>query len=150
MAIETTITWENGVRFCVNARGHEIVCDQAAENGGTDEGMTPPELLLASLGTCAAYYAAEYLRVRSIAATGLSVTVSAEKAQRPARLTNFRVVLSVPTLATADQHHWEGILRAAKNCLIHNTLSHSTTIEIEGPARLIGSEPQEPAPATKH
>jgi organic hydroperoxide reductase OsmC/OhrA len=27
--------------------------DQPVENGGHDEGMTPPELLLASLGSCA-------------------------------------------------------------------------------------------------
>lgn len=92
MAIETTITWEDGVRFRVNARGHEIVCDQPAENGGADEGMTPLELLLASLGTCAAYYAAEYLRARSLPAADLTAAVSAEKAQGPTRLTSFRVV----------------------------------------------------------
>lgn len=129
MALEMKISCDGGVRFRASARGHDVVCDQPLENGGTDEGMTPPELLLASLGTCAAYYAAEYLRVRKLSSEGLSVKVTAEKAQRPAHLKTFRVVLSVPGLE--DQHHREGVIRATKSCLIHNTLSRPGEIGIE-------------------
>jgi putative redox protein len=50
-----------GSKFEVAARGHRVICDQPFENGGSDEGMSPPELLLASLATCAAYYATQYL-----------------------------------------------------------------------------------------
>lgn len=74
--------------------------------------MTPAELLLASLGSCAAYYAAEYLRARNVPLAGLTVSVTAEKAERPVHLRNFRLVLSVPGFE--DQHHRDGILRAAK------------------------------------
>lgn len=129
MPLEMKITYLDGVRFQVAARGHEIASDQPAENGGTDSGMTPPELLLASLGSCAAYYAVEYLRARNIPSAGLAVSVTAEKAQKPARLSSFRIGLTVPGLD--DQRHREGILRAAKNCLIHNTLANAATIEIE-------------------
>ena len=47
---------------------HRIICDQYVSDGGhgNDEGVTPPELLLASLGACAGHYAAEYLRARSL------------------------------------------------------------------------------------
>ncbi len=129
MEVEARITYVDGVRFQACAREHETVSDQPPENGGTDAGMTPPELLLASLGSCAAYYAVEYLRARKIPAAGLTVRVTAEKALKPARLTNFRVVLSVPGID--DARHQEGILRAAKNCLIHNTLLHSPIIGVE-------------------
>ena len=40
-------------------RDDTIVCDQPLDNGGTDAGITPPEFLLGSLGTCAAFYAIE-------------------------------------------------------------------------------------------
>jgi len=129
MGLETKITYVDGVRFQVVARKHEIASDQPVENGGTDGGMTPPELLLASLGSCAAYYAAEYLRARGIPITGLTVIVTAQKAQKPARLTDFKIGLSVP--GVDDQRHRDGILRAAKSCLIHNTLTHAPMIEIE-------------------
>src|ERR1700761_592648 len=51
-------------KFSVQARAHLMICDQPLENGGEDAGMTPPELLLGSLGTCAEFYAVQYLRAR--------------------------------------------------------------------------------------
>jgi putative redox protein len=139
--METKITYLDGVRFQVVARDHEIISDQLPENGGTDRGMTPPELLLASLGTCVGYYGAEYLRTRNLSAAGLSVTVSAQKTQKPARLTDLRIGLSVPGLD--GLRHRDGVLRAAKNCLIHNTLTHAPTIDID-----LESKAAEPGPAS--
>lgn len=126
--MEASISYQDGVRFRVTARGHELICDQPVENGGTDAGVTPPELLLASLGTCVMYYAVEYLRARRMPANGMTVMVRADKAQKPARLTGFTVTLSAPGLD--DPRHREGILHAAKSCLIHNTLSHAPGVEI--------------------
>lgn len=48
--MEVRVEHLGGVQFEITARQHRIVSDQPAENGGFDEGMTPPELLLASLG----------------------------------------------------------------------------------------------------
>lgn len=115
------------VRFSAAARGHEIISDQPAENSGTDTGMTPPELLLASLGTCAGYYAAQYLKARNLPAEGLEVRVTAEKALKPARLDKFRVEVKLPGL---DPKHEAGMLRAVQHCLIHNTLLHPPAVEI--------------------
>src|SRR2546426_4194039 len=42
-------------------------------------GHDAPELLLASLGTCAGYYALQYLRTRLLPTDGLTVQISAEK-----------------------------------------------------------------------
>jgi putative redox protein len=125
--METSVRYIDGVRFTAASRGHEVVCDQPADNSGTDAGMTPPEFLLASLGTCAGFYAAQYLKARGLAADGLSVRVSAEKEKAPARLASFRIEISVPGLE--DERHREGVLRAAKSCLIHNTLLNPTVIE---------------------
>jgi putative redox protein len=44
------------VRFEAGARGHRVISDQPTENGGSDGGMTPPEFLLVSLGTCAGFW----------------------------------------------------------------------------------------------
>ncbi len=126
--MDTTITYRGGVQFEVNARGHRVVCDQPTDNGGANAGMAPPEFLLASLGTCAAFYAAQYLKTRLLPADGLEVHVSAEKATGPARLASFRIDVRVPNLA--DPKHQEGVLRAAKSCLIHNTLMQPPQIEM--------------------
>jgi putative redox protein len=125
--MEVTAEFLGDSRFEVQARGHRLICDQPADNGGADTGMTPPEFLLASLATCAAYYAAQYLKVRQLPAENLLVRVSAEKAQQPSRLSSFGIEVAAPGL---DERHQAGILRAAKACLIHNTLLGQPSIEI--------------------
>lgn len=125
--MEVIIHHLGNVKFEALARGHRLVCDQPAENRGSDAGMTPPELLLSSLGTCAGYYAAEYLHTRGLSAEGLEVRVVGEKAAQPARLGSFRIEVTVPEL---EPRHEAGIRRAVQACLIHNTLLHAPAIEI--------------------
>ncbi|MCS7024476.1 MAG: OsmC family protein [Bryobacteraceae bacterium] len=125
--MNVVVKHENNVRFCAEARGHRVICDQPLSNNGEDQGMTPPELLLASLGTCAAYYAVEYLRTRGFSAEGLEVRVEAEKSPGPARLSQFRIQVSLPAL---DERHQQGVLRAIKSCLIHNTLLNAPAIDV--------------------
>src|ERR1700704_1029 len=105
--MEIRIQHLGGVKFAAIARGHRIVCDQPASNGGVDSGMTPPEFLLASLGTCAGFYAAQYLKNHQLSQAGLEVVVNAEKAAAPARLGKFRVDVIAPGLAP---EHEAGIL----------------------------------------
>jgi uncharacterized OsmC-like protein len=114
------------VKFEADTRGHRVICDQPPDNGGSDQGMTPPEFLLASLGTCAGFYAVQYLKARNLPADGLQVTVHADKLLQPARVGQFRIEVFVPGL---DAHHEAGILRAVKACLIHNTLLNAPAIE---------------------
>ena len=125
--MEVTAQYLAGSKFEVAARGHRLVCDQPVDNGGSDAGMTPPEFLLASLATCAAYYAAQYLKARKLPAQELKVRAGAEKAMQPARLASFHIEVTVFGL---DDHHQAGILRAVKSCLIHNTLLGGPGIEI--------------------
>jgi uncharacterized OsmC-like protein len=124
--MEARIQHLGGVKFEAVARGHRVICDQPPDNGGSDSGMTPPEFLLVSLGTCAGFYAAQYLKTRSLSAEGLEIKVTAEKAMQPARLGRFRIEVIVPNL---DPAHETGILRAVKACLVHNTLVHTPEIE---------------------
>jgi putative redox protein len=124
--METSITYLDGVRFEAESRGHKVICDQPAGDAAADTGMAPPEFLLVSLGTCAGYYALQYLKARSLSTEGLAVRVIAEKATQPVRLGSFRIEVTAPGL---EARHHEGILRAVKLCLVHNTLVHPPAIE---------------------
>src|SRR5437868_7028971 len=126
--MEVRVEQVTGMQFEAKARGHRLLSDQPLELGGADQGMTPPELLLAALGSCAGSYASEYLRVRSLPIAGLSIRVIAEKAAQPARLASFHVEIEAPS--ARDDRHREGLIRAVKKCLIHNTLLHPPEFEI--------------------
>jgi len=125
--MEVEILYKGEAKFDAMARGHRVICDQPAANGGSDSGMTPPEFLLVSLGTCAGFYAAQYLKARSLPADGLRIKVTAEKATEAARLASFQIEVTAPEL---DPQHQAGILRAVILCLIHNTLLTAPAIDI--------------------
>jgi uncharacterized OsmC-like protein len=126
--MEVKVSHLGQVKFEIQSRTHSIVCDQPAENGGEDAGMTPPELMLASLGSCAAFYAVQYLKTRNLAESGVEVSVTAEKLKGPARLGNFKIQVECPVPLTAEQH--EGLMRSVHHCLIHNTLLTPPSVEI--------------------
>jgi len=127
--MEVSVEHLGAVQFQIKARQHVIVSDQPPEDGGSDQGMTPPELLLASLGSCAAYYAAQYLKKYNLAAEGTSVRVTADKLKNPARVGNFRVEVKSPV--ELSEQHKQGMERSVHHCVIHNTLLNPPDIALE-------------------
>jgi putative redox protein len=127
--LEVLVDHLGEVQFEVKARGHRVFCDQPTENGGFDEGMTPPEFLLASLGACAGYYAVQYLKARHLPMRGLRVRTTADKVEAPPRVDNIRIELEYPE--TLDERHRAGVLAAVHKCMIHNTLLNPPRISVD-------------------
>jgi len=127
--LEVTVEHLGAVQFEIKARGNTVICDQPEESGGFDEGMTPPELMLASLGSCAAFYAVDYLKRSKLDVQGTRVRVRAEKAKNPARLDDFKIEVDVP--AGLSEAQVKGVEEAVHRCLIHNTLIHPPAIALE-------------------
>jgi uncharacterized OsmC-like protein len=126
--MEVVVEHLGAVQFEIKARQHTLICDQPPENNGDDEGMTPPELLLASLGSCAAYYAVDYLKRNKLDRPGVKTRVTAEKVKGPFRLDNFKIEVEVP--GGLEENHLKGIEDAVHRCLIHNTLLHPPTMNV--------------------
>jgi putative redox protein len=127
--LEVLVNHLGDVQFEVKARNHTIYCDQPAEHGGFDEGMTPPEFFLASMGACAGYYAVQYLKAHGLPMEGLQIRTTAEKASGPARISAINVTLDYPeSLEPRDR---DGLCQAVQKCVIHNTLLYPPKIEIK-------------------
>jgi putative redox protein len=105
-----------------------LIADQPIDSGGDDEGMTPPELLLASLGSCAAFYAVDYLKRNGVLRDSVKVRITAEKVKGPFRVDNFRIEVEAP--GGLEEKHQQGLDDAVHRCLIHNTLLHPPKIEL--------------------
>lgn len=133
--MEVTVEHLGDVQFEIRARKHTIASDQPEESGGFDEGMTPPELMLASLGACEGYYAVQYLRKKGLATEGTRIRVTADKKTGPGRLDNFKIQIDLPV--AIGEEHKKGVEEAVHRCLIHNTLERPPKITIainNGPA----------------
>jgi len=144
--MEVIVEHLGDVQFEIKARQHTIVCDQPLKNGGFDEGMTPPELLLAALGSCVGYYAAQYMRKHKLLGQGTLVRVSAEKAKNPARMDDFQIEVDIPV--ELDAEHRTGVEHSAERCLIHNTLLHPPRIAVH--VKSTGSIPVVVAKSPSH
>jgi uncharacterized OsmC-like protein len=126
--MEVIVEHLGAVQFEIKARQHTIISDQPIDSGGDDEGMTPPELLLASLGSCAAFYAVDYLKRNGLLRDGVKVRATAEKVKGPFRVDNFKIEVEVP--GGIEEKHMKGLDDAVHRCLIHNTLLHPPKIEL--------------------
>jgi putative redox protein len=126
--MEVTVQHLGDVQFEIRARQNSIISDQPVENGGSDAGMTPPELLLASLASCAAYYAVDYLRKHDLYVDGVNVKLAAAKEKNPPRLDHFELSVAAPRELTPGQQ--VALERWVHNCLIQNTLMHPPSIRI--------------------
>lgn len=126
--MEVMVEHLGAVQFEIKARQHIVISDQPSESKGFDEGMTPPELLLASLGSCAAYYAVDYLVRNKIERDGVRTHVTAEKVKAPFRLDNFKIEVEIP--GGLEEIHLKGIEEAVHRCLIHNTLLQPPKMEV--------------------
>ena len=54
--------------------------------------------------------------------------MGADKGKAPARLARLRIDIELP--AGIDARHHDGVMHAAKRCLIHNTLTNPPEIEV--------------------
>lgn len=99
--MEVIVEHLGSVQFRIRARGHFLESDQPGEKRGFDEGMTPRELLPASLGSGAGYCAATYLGKHKLATEGTGVRVTCEPVKDPVPLlSNFIAEVGAPVELT--------------------------------------------------
>ena len=136
--MEITLQHKGGARFIAEARKHRLVIDQPAEDGATDNGMSPAELLLVSLGSCVGQFVAQYLSLRGLSSEGLVVRVAADRSTRPMRLNGFRVEVVAPALNERQLSALQKTFAAAG--LVHGAISRENDIRITAASVPAGGE----------
>ena len=118
-----------GDRFRIAVRQHTLSVDQPEADGGEDTAPTPPELFVASLASCVAFYARRFLSRHGLPVAGLSVTAEFRVASHPARVGEVNLQVQVPGgLAPAQE---AALLAVASHCTVHNTLLQPPAVRIE-------------------
>jgi len=108
---------------------HSLIIDVPASMGGKDRGPTPPELFVASLGSCVGAFVAQYCGRTGIDASEMTVDVTFDKLESPTRLTNLKVRVELPHGQCADRQ--AAIRRVAEHCPVHETIVTLEGIEID-------------------
>jgi putative redox protein len=108
-----------GFRNSVTIRGHELTVDEEAEDGGTDAGPTPLELLAGSLAGCVAITMEMYAGRKGWDVAGVGVDVEFSPAERGTP-TRFEIVLRLPEHLTDEQADRLAVIAA--KCPVHRVL----------------------------
>jgi len=114
-------------RTKVYAGGHFIYSDEPADLGGTDEGMTPAALLLASLGSCTAITIRMYADRKEMALEAIKIHLSIDnKEEELSKDTNIsRQIEFIGDLTDKER---DRLLQIADKCPIHKILSNPISI----------------------
>ena len=124
-----TVDYLDGPKFQVTCRSHSIIIDQPKSEGGTDQGMTPVELLGASLSGCAVYYTYLFLKRRIKDLKGLEIKATWQFLEDPHRVGIINLLVVPPRTLTESEK--SGLLKTIEHCTVENTLKNTPDIKIE-------------------
>ncbi len=110
--------------FTVKSRDYEFIIDI---NG---KGITPPDTLLASIGSCIGVYIHKYAQGSKLALDKFKISIDAEFcAEKPVRFKTINVSIDLNGIVLNERRK-KAFLEFIKNCPVHNTLKNNPDLEI--------------------
>ena len=138
--VRVKLPLKEGFRTQITAGQHQLIADEPKEAGGTDEGPSPYELLLASLGACTAMTLKMYVERKKLPVTDVEVLLTfdrihiddCESCVKEERLNDQQVQhISRLIYVTGDvtEEQKERLLYIAGRCPVHVTLHSNPHVE---------------------
>lgn len=122
MKIQATI--KDQYTTTIEARGHHIIADEPASLEGQDKGMTPTELLGASLASCTCITMRMYAKRKGLEAD-INVMVDVHLDIKTTKAT-FKKYIKVHGDVSESDH--DRLIKIASSCPIHKLLVQTSEI----------------------
>jgi len=110
------IRFPGGAAVDAHFKGHTIHTDQPERAGGGDTGPAPFDLFLASIGTCAGYYALVFCQQRGLSTEGLNLTLGLERDPERPRLSAIKIQVQLPD--DFPEKYRTAIVRSIDQCAV--------------------------------
>jgi len=124
------IRFPGGVAVDAEVHGFTVHTDQSQAHGGGGSGPAPFDLFLASIGTCAGFYALRFCQERQISTAGMELRMTLEK--DPATVGSVRLELTLP--AGFPEKYVGAVLRAMDQCAVKRALLDPPAFEMSAVA----------------
>jgi uncharacterized OsmC-like protein len=119
------VTHTQDYSFTVKSKDYEFVIDS---NGAA--GITPPDALLASLGSCVGVYVRKYAEGAKLKIENFSIRVEGDLCKEPpARFKEINISIDLKELIL-DERRKKSFSEFIKNCPVHNTLESHPEVKI--------------------
>ena len=138
--VRVKLPLKEGFRTQITAGQHQLIADEPTEAGGTDEGPSPYELLLASLGACTAMTLKMYVERKKLPVTDVEVLLTfdrihiddcescvKEERSNDQKVQHISRLIYVTGDVTEEQK--ERLLYIAGRCPVHVTLHSNPHVE---------------------
>lgn len=122
------IRFPGGAAVEARYRGHTVLTDQPERAGGRDSAPTPFDLFLASIATCAGYYALEFCRQRGIPTDELGVSLEPVRDPERKRVGTVRLRVTLPP--EFPEKYQRAILRAIDQCSVKRHIVEPPAFEV--------------------
>ena len=123
------VRFPGGVAVEAIHAGMTIRTDQPVAAGGAGSAPSPFDLFLASIGTCAGYYALRFCQERQLSTEGLGLSMDWERSPETKLVARIRISLRLPE--GFPEKYRVAILRAADQCSVKKHLAAPPAIEVE-------------------
>jgi uncharacterized OsmC-like protein len=138
--VRVKLALKEGFRTQISAGGHQLIADEPKEAGGTDEGPSPYDLLLAALGACTAMTLKMYVERKKLPITDVEVLLTfdrihiddcescvKEERSNDQEVQHISRLIYVTGDVTEEQK--ERLLHIAGRCPVHVTLHSNPHVE---------------------
>lgn len=126
--MQMNVTFPGGARVDAAFRGFEVHTDQPEKAGGESSAPAPFDLFLASLATCAGYYALRFCQSRDLDTDGLALDLQTERDPETKRLAKIRLDLQLPP--GFPEKYRPAIVRAMDQCAVKKALEDPPSFEV--------------------
>jgi uncharacterized OsmC-like protein len=123
---KVSIINEGTAEFKAKSEDYEFSIDSEGKKG-----MTPPDTLLAALGSCMGVYIRKYSRNTNLEIKSFEITLTAElSTEKPISFRKINAVIDLKG-QKLDEMRMNSLLSFIKNCPVHNTCKTNPEIEVK-------------------
>lgn len=122
------ITFPGGVQVNAQFNGFEIATDQPEKKGGQNSAPSPFDFFLASLGTCAGFFALRFCQQRELSTEGLRLQLTTKHNAETKRLDRVEITMQLPK--DFPEKYRSAISRATDQCAVKKALLDTPEIEL--------------------
>ncbi|HDT12820.1 MAG TPA: osmotically inducible protein OsmC [Candidatus Aminicenantes bacterium] len=125
---ELKVVFGDKYKIDVDYKGFTIKTDQPVRDGGDGTAPAPFDYFLASLASCAGYYALAFCRERKIPTEGLAMTMTAEKGESSRLMERITIAVALPE-GFPDKYR-RAVVKAIDHCTVKANILQAPRFEV--------------------
>jgi len=123
------VTFPGGMAVEAHYRGQTIRTDQPQRHGGGGTAPPPFDLFLASIATCAGFYALQFASTRGLSIEGLAVSLEPVKGADGKRFELLKIKVTLP--AEFPDKYRSALARSIDQCAVKKHIVDPPRFELE-------------------